>query len=97
LAVDLKNELPEQKGFSERNIKRMLRFYHEYPDLSETTNESVPPPVAKLAVPQNPENRILPVPLGKLSIPSNIFFGLPWLTNDIEPHFTCTSSGAPVG
>jgi len=31
LAVDLKNELPEQKGFSERNIKRMLRFYREYP------------------------------------------------------------------
>jgi hypothetical protein len=31
LAVDLKNELPEVKGFSERNIKRMLRFYREYP------------------------------------------------------------------
>ncbi|MCC5849021.1 MAG: DUF1016 family protein [Verrucomicrobia bacterium] len=30
LAADLKNELPEQKGFSERNIKRMLRFYQEY-------------------------------------------------------------------
>ena len=27
LAVDLHNELPEMKGFSERNLKRMLAFY----------------------------------------------------------------------
>ncbi len=30
LSADLKNELPALKGFSERNIKRMLRFYQEY-------------------------------------------------------------------
>lgn len=30
LAIDLQNELPEEKGFSERNIKRMLAFYREY-------------------------------------------------------------------
>ena len=29
LARDLHNELPEEKGFSERNIKRMLAFYRE--------------------------------------------------------------------
>lgn len=33
LARDLHNELPEEKGFSERNIKRMLAFYREYPHL----------------------------------------------------------------
>lgn len=32
LARDLQNELPEEKGFFERNIKRMLAFYREYPD-----------------------------------------------------------------
>jgi len=32
LAVDLKNELAEVKGFSERNIGNMLTFYKEYPD-----------------------------------------------------------------
>ena len=32
LALALHNELPEVKGFSERNIKRMLTFYREYPD-----------------------------------------------------------------
>ena len=32
LAKELKNELPELKGFSERNIKWMLAFYREYRD-----------------------------------------------------------------
>jgi predicted nuclease of restriction endonuclease-like (RecB) superfamily len=32
LARDIRNELPEVKGFSERNIKRMLAFYREYRD-----------------------------------------------------------------
>ncbi|MDD2388751.1 MAG: DUF1016 N-terminal domain-containing protein [Desulfobacterales bacterium] len=43
LAVDLKNELPGEKGFSERNIKRMVSFYREYPALG-----IVPPAVAQM-------------------------------------------------
>ncbi len=34
LSKDLRNELPEIKGFSERNIGYMIRFAREYPDLS---------------------------------------------------------------
>ena len=33
LANDLKNELPEEKGFSERNLKRMVQVATEYPFL----------------------------------------------------------------
>jgi predicted nuclease of restriction endonuclease-like (RecB) superfamily len=33
LAADLKNELPEEKGFSERNMKRMVQFWAAYPRL----------------------------------------------------------------
>lgn len=33
LAKDLRNELPEEKGFSERNIKLMVQFFREYPAL----------------------------------------------------------------
>ncbi len=33
LARDLRNELTELKGFSERNIKRMVQFAREYPTL----------------------------------------------------------------
>ncbi len=43
LALDIRNELPEEKGFSERNIKRMLAFYREYPALA-----FVPQPVAQI-------------------------------------------------
>lgn len=60
LASDIKNDLSEVKGFSERNIKRMLAFYREYNGLlivpqpvaqigtSETTSEKMPQPVAQI-------------------------------------------------
>lgn len=44
LSCDLKSELPEVKGFSERNLKRMTQFYREYPQLSPIG----PRPVAQL-------------------------------------------------
>lgn len=47
LAVDLHNELPEQKGFSERNIKRMLTFYRAYPDPASLAAPKIPQPVAQ--------------------------------------------------
>lgn len=45
LSKDLRNELTEVKGFSERNMGRMIAFYRAYPDL----NSILPQPVAKLA------------------------------------------------
>lgn len=48
LAKDLKNDLAEEKGFSERNILRMLTFYKEYPTFSIS-----PLSVAKLEHPLN--------------------------------------------
>jgi len=52
LSKDLKNELPKIKGFSERNIKRMSRFYKEYPEANieiETQKPIVPQAVAQFA------------------------------------------------
>ncbi len=43
LARELRNELPELKGFSERNLDRMIAFYRAYPDPAEFS----PPAVAK--------------------------------------------------
>jgi predicted nuclease of restriction endonuclease-like (RecB) superfamily len=48
LAQDLHNELPDLKGFSERNLKLMVQFAGEYPALFGQ------PPVAELAVAQIP-------------------------------------------
>jgi predicted nuclease of restriction endonuclease-like (RecB) superfamily len=45
LAIELRNELPEIKGFSERNIDSMLAFYREYTDPSSISQQ----PVAKIA------------------------------------------------
>jgi len=48
LSRDLKNDFPDKKGFSERNIKRMLRFYKEYSSARENTEAIVPQTVAQL-------------------------------------------------
>ena len=44
LATDLKNELSNQQGYSERNLKLMTQFYREYPELFEIGQQ----PVAQL-------------------------------------------------
>jgi predicted nuclease of restriction endonuclease-like (RecB) superfamily len=66
LARDLHNELPEEKGFSERNIKRMLAFYREYPSL-----RFVPQPVAQMA--DAPK-----VPQAVALFPWELVQALPW-------------------
>jgi len=48
LSVDLHNELPEVKGFSERNIGLMLQFYRTYPALFDAAMDISQPPAAKL-------------------------------------------------
>lgn len=48
LARDLGNELPEVKGFSERNLKLMLQFFRSYPNLFTATPEIGQPPVAQM-------------------------------------------------
>ncbi len=73
LAIDLKNELSEVKGFSERNIARMLTFYKEYQSitiwqlpvaqLEKDRNTILPLPVAKL---ETDENSISPLPVSEL-------------------------------
>ena len=41
LAVDLKNDLPEEKEFSERKIKPIVQFFKTYPDSLELGQPSV--------------------------------------------------------
>ncbi|MFA7561884.1 MAG: PDDEXK nuclease domain-containing protein [Methanoculleus sp.] len=69
LSLALKNELPEVKGFSERNIKRMLAFFREYPEPGG--GEIVPPPVAQIT-------GTSPVPPPVAQWPGEIFWAIPW-------------------
>lgn len=62
LAADLKNELPEQKGFSERNLKYMIRFAREYPESS-----IVQQPAAQL--PSDDASPIVQQPVAQLARP----------------------------
>jgi predicted nuclease of restriction endonuclease-like (RecB) superfamily len=80
LAAALKNELPEVKGFSERNIKLMLAFYRDYADADVIVQQ----PVAQL-----PGPRISPQPVAKsgslekvqppvAQLPNSTFWAIPW-------------------
>jgi hypothetical protein len=48
LASELRTELSEAKGFSERNIKLMVQFFHEYPDAFAPSPAIGQPAVAQL-------------------------------------------------
>jgi len=76
LALELKNELPELKGFSERNIGRMIAFYREYSEPAAIS----PQRAAKLSAPGN-----LPPPAAQLpSVPGtphpidSLLWLIPW-------------------
>ncbi|MCF8015976.1 MAG: PDDEXK nuclease domain-containing protein [Chromatiaceae bacterium] len=69
LAVDLKNELPDEKGFSLRNLKLMVQFYRAYPERLAIGQRAVAqlmgpslsteigqPAVAQTGVPSVPES-----------------------------------------
>lgn len=73
LAADLKNELPEQKGFSERNIGYMIRFAREY-----GTPPILQQPAAKLQAVGNQPLEKSPQPAVKSAMPPDVLFGLPW-------------------
>lgn len=75
LTRDIRNDLPEIKGFSERNIKRMTQFYCEYPTLLSIG----PLPVAQLEEPKQKG----PLPVAQLSSGWNII--LPQLAAKLNP------------
>lgn len=67
LAQELKNELPELKGFSERNIKRMLAFYRAYSTPLATLQE----PLARLSSPAK-------VPPAVALLQDGLLWSIPW-------------------
>ena len=80
LARELHNELPDLKGFSERNIGRMIAFYREYP----IPDAILPQPAAKLPAPGKmpqavanlPTSAIVPQTAAKLV--DTPFWLIPW-------------------
>lgn len=71
LSRDIRNELPELKGFSERNIGSMIRFAREY-DASVILQQAV----AKLPVPTNDTENL--VQTGAPTIVQELLARIPW-------------------
>ncbi len=69
LSTELRNELPELKGFSERNIKSMLAFYRDYPHPSQFVQQ----PVAQLETAEKS-----PQAVAKLPSEDSLLWSVPW-------------------
>ena len=78
LSQDIRNELPEIKGFSERNLKRMIAFYREYSSLST----DVPQAAAQLPSGGNEHTEKVPQPVAQLT-PHNLSANLQQLVAKI--------------
>jgi predicted nuclease of restriction endonuclease-like (RecB) superfamily len=80
LARELKNELPEEKGFSERNIKRMLAFYRAYPDPSSIVPQpaALLPPTASAARRDAKLPATRKVPQAAAQFTDSILSAIPW-------------------
>ena len=103
LAVDLRSDMPEINGFSERNIRRMVQFYKEYQNFFSIR----PRPVAKL-YDSSVAPEIRPQPVAKLEMddtlsaaqteeenhdPQRVVAHLPWAHNVILIQKVHWSSG----
>ena len=80
LSRALNNELPELKGFSERNIKRMVAFHRDYPQPAEI----VPQPVAQSPAAHRPARASTApaanpiVPQAVAQFPDSLLWSVPW-------------------
>lgn len=92
LAVDLKNELPEEKGFSERNIKLMVQFYQTYPDtltigqppVAQISDGKAPRSIGQPPVAQLPSTApIVPQAAAQLTMIQRAVFSVSWAHNII--------------
>jgi predicted nuclease of restriction endonuclease-like (RecB) superfamily len=84
LVLDLRNELPEQKGFSGRNLALMVQFHQAYPDLFQIVQTPVAELDGVVASGHLEANGIVQLPVAQLpSSTSSLspFAKLPWAHN----------------
>jgi hypothetical protein len=84
LVLELKNELPDLKGFFERNISLMIAFAREYPD----PESILQPVVAKLQASNKVQaslvqlTRLQKVQHPAAQITASPFWNIPWVHHD---------------
>ncbi len=72
LALDIRNELPETKGFSERNIGLMISFFRAYPQPDAILQQAV----AKLE--QSRTTAKVQQPVAKMDSDDSLLWAIPW-------------------
>ncbi|MFO7734597.1 MAG: PDDEXK nuclease domain-containing protein [bacterium] len=86
LSKDIKNELSDIKGFSERNLGRMVAFYREYSCVTEIlpqpvakldNSEKLPRTVAKLLKASDLSSEKMPPTVAQLE-KTNLLKNIPW-------------------
>jgi len=75
LAKQLQNELSEEKGFSERNIKRMLAFYRAYQNPADIV---APATVQKVTQAASQVNASAKVTQPASLLPVSMLWSIPW-------------------
>ncbi len=78
LAKALKNDLPDVKGFSERNIKRMLAFYREYSTPARIPAPAKLPAAARVPLPVAQTHVSAIGPPAVAQSPDSPFWLVPW-------------------
>lgn len=81
LARDLHNELPEVKGFSERNLKYMIRFYREYAaaPIVQQPAAQLPPTAGRASTSEISPQVVAKLPdASPLSLVQQLAAQLPW-------------------
>lgn len=74
LALDLKNELPDVKGFSERNLGRMIAFYRTYP----APDEVLPQLAAKVEAAKVSPQAAAKVQQAAAQPTDSLLWSIPW-------------------
>jgi predicted nuclease of restriction endonuclease-like (RecB) superfamily len=80
LARELRNELPEVKGFSERNIKSMIAHYRVYADSSEFVQQAAAQLRGKAISPQRSAESgdAEKVQQAAAQLPASLLWSVPW-------------------
>ena len=80
LSRELRNDLAEIKGFSERNIKRMLAFYRNYPNPAEfpTSSPANVPVAEKVPQPAAQLEAQAKMPQLAAQLPDSLLWSIPW-------------------
>jgi predicted nuclease of restriction endonuclease-like (RecB) superfamily len=84
LAADLARDLPAARGFSERNLKRMVQFFHAYPEGDARVGATRTPPrlaalpIGPQAVAQLEAHEIGPQAVAQTRDAASLAFELPW-------------------